>query len=463
MTWRNHSLRRRLLVWLLGPLLAVCGGITLESYFSSWEFVNRAHDRTLLGSALAIAERVVVVDGDLEIDLPYVALEMLGSDGQDRVYYRVDGPDGAFITGYRDLPSSAAVIGGAFGPVFFDAEYRGEDVRVAALSRDITTRSLSGRFAVHVAETAAERNLMTRELLYRMATRLLILTAIASLIAWYGVGRGLVPLEELQRAIRRRSDHDLRPFSQEVPGEVRHLVGAINDLMARLGNSIASMQRFISDASHQLRTPLAAIRTQTEVALRERDPEAMREALERLRRITAQTSRLANQLLTLARAAPEAGRVEKPAVLDLAALTRKVAGDWVPAALERGIDLGFEGPDRPVRVYGNALMLRELAGNLVDNALKYCPSGARVTARVAQDGAAAVLEVDDDGPGISAGEQDRVFERFYRIVGSPADGCGLGLAIVREIAMGHGGTVTLTDGSQGKGLLVRVSLPALSD
>ena len=456
MSQANWSLRRRLLVWLLAPLVLLSALMLVQAFYSAREAADKAYDRLLLASALAIADRVVVENGELDVDLPYVALEMLSTTAQDRVFYRVVGPGDAFITGYSDLPSLPDGVAPADGaPVFFDATYRGDRVRIAALAQPVTTAEVSGRYLVQVAQTRGERDRLTRELVLGSASQLLLLLAVVVLVSWLAIRRGLAPLARLQGAIMARSPDDLRPLDQEVPKEVRHLVGAINDLLGRLGATLGGMQRFIADASHQLRTPLAALQTQTEVALREPDPGAVREALERLQQSTRRTSRLANQLLSLARATPQPPHAHSP--VDLARLAKSVATDAASTAVERDIDLGFELDQGPHRVVGDEVLLGELMRNLVDNALRYCPAGARVTVRVRR-GEAICFEVEDDGPGVPPSERERVFERFYRTPGSAADGCGLGLAIVREIAQSHGGTVELCDGRDGDGLLVRVAL-----
>ena len=460
MNWRNRSLRRRLVVWLLTPLFVIFAAMLAESYSSVGRSADKAYDRSLLGSALAIAERVVAIDGQLEVDLPYVALEMLTSTAQDRVFYKVTGPNDGFITGYRDLPPPPSGLAMDDQPVFHDVIYRGEEVRVVTLSRSIVDRNLSGRFLVQVAETVSGRELLTREILTGAAARQLLLIAAAGLITWFGIGRAFKPLNRLQQAIRRRSPSDLRPLRQDVPKEVRHLVEAINQLMDRLKVNIETMQRFIADASHQLRTPLAALQTQTEAALRDRDPDSLRRALLRLNASTRRTSRLANQLLAIAQVSPEPGARPPREPLDLAGLAAEVTRDWVPAALERKIDLGFEAPEAPAMVLGQSVLLGEALKNLIDNALRHAPDGGHVTVRVVGAGPCVNLEVEDDGPGVPLDQQARVLERFYRVPGDKSEGCGLGLAIVKEIAENHGARITLAAGRDDRGLLVRISFPA---
>ncbi len=457
----SGSMRRRLTLSLLLPLVALSLPLLAEAYFSARESANRAFDRALRGSAIAIAERVVIGSGDeLEVDLPYVALEMLSSTAQDRVFYRVNGPGGVFITGYRDLPPPRAGSEERDATVFYDAKLRGDAVRVAALARSLSDGERSLDFQVLVAETVSARDVLARELMVRSATRLLIIIAVAAVIVWFAVGRGLAPLARLASAVARRSEHDLSPLAERAPAEVEPLVRAINALMQRLGANIAGMHRFIDDASHQLRTPLATLKTHAELVVDEHDEDVRQQMLLQLKRGTEQTSRLADQLLSLARAAPDAQAARVRERVDLAALAAEVAADWVPRALMAGVDLGFENAaGEEATVCGDRLLLAALLGNLIDNAVRYCGRDARVTVRVSVAGERVTVEVEDDGPGIPAAERERALERFYRLPGSAAGGCGLGLAIVQETARGHGGDVRLDAGENDRGLRVRVSLP----
>ncbi|HWA37531.1 MAG TPA: ATP-binding protein, partial [Burkholderiales bacterium] len=272
--------------------------------------------------------------------------------------------------------------------------------------------------------------------------------------------RGLAPLERLQRALARRSHVDRGPVSAEgVPAEVRPLVSSINELLARLDRALTLQERFVADAAHQLKTPVAALRTQLDVALRERDPARLREGVEAALPGLERLSRLASQLLTLARNEPDAAATVRFAPTDLDALGLEVATQWVPEALKRGIDLGFEGAGAPVLVQADAARLRELLDNLLDNAVRYSREGGRITVRV-NAAPAPVLEVSDDGPSIPPEERERVFERFHRLLGTSRDGSGLGLAIAREIARLHGARIALGDDADGVGNTFSVAFPA---
>lgn len=453
---RHWSLRRRLLLWLLVPLVGLAGGMLYDARLGAVRAADRAYDRVLGASALAIAERIVIGDEGPEVDIPYVAFEMLGSTAHDRVYYRISGPGDRFITGYSDLPAPSGPLSVDDEPRFSDAVYRGEAVRIATLVQPVIARTQTGTVRIEIAQTRGERTLLADDLLYRSAERFALMIVVAGAVAWLAVTNGLAPLDRLRDAILGRSRTDLTPIEADVPREVQHVVGAINQFMERLAASLAAMERFIADASHQLRTPLASLQTQAELALRVDDAGQLRDSFLRLLITTRRTSRLAEQLLTQARVTG-GGIRDTWRPLALAGLVAEVARACVPAAAARDIDLGVERAEADAWVVGDAVLLRETVKNLIDNAVRYGRPGGVINLRVDADDDRVALEVEDDGPGIPAVERERVFERFYRVAGS-GEGSGLGLAIVRDVVERHGGTVVLGDGI-GSGLLVRIELP----
>lgn len=315
-----------------------------------------------------------------------------------------------------------------------------------------------GTISVTVAVTHNSQYAMRRRLWLSDFTKQLVLVVIASLVTIIGLQRGLAPVLRLRDAVRERGRNRLDPLSPDmVQSELQPLVHALNDHMERVQNQMAAQRRFVSNAAHQLRTPLALISTQASVAAREGDQTKRDEALQALRLSTRQVTRLASQLLTLSRAEPGSRRPRSD-VIDLAATARQVLESQAEEALRRHIDLGLEA-EGPVHVEGDGTMLREMLVNLVDNALRYgCREGGVVTVCVQRDGATAILTVEDDGPGIAESERGPVFERFYRVMGTESEGSGLGLAIVREVVDGAGGTVELSEASAG-GLLVTIRLP----
>lgn len=478
---RRRSLRRTLLIYLLAPLGAALAVNTAVTYRTALDSANQAYDRTLQGALLAISERVTVDDGLIRIDLPYSALEMLENDFQDRIYYRVSHPEQGEITGYPDLPEplpgkrfgiSRAISGEASSdevhnrkPFFYETAYHGEHLRIAAQWRPLFYPGIRGPLLIQIGETQGARNQLARQLLLESLVKEGVLIVFAALLIAFGVLHALGPLRRLRHEVAARDPLDLSPLAADnVPSEVTPLVDAVNAHTARVRQLTAAQRQFIDDAAHQLKTPLAIIKSQADLAQRETDPLRLQRMVGDIGQTATATARLVQQLLTLARsdAAPPASQV-----LNLTELARQVTFDWLPQALARRIDLGFAG-EVPCPVRGDEVLLRELVANLIDNALRYTPAGGVVTVEVGVErktatnaDKAVVLRVDDSGPGIGIDERERVFDRFYRPAGSSAPGNGLGLAIVRAIARRHGGEVGLDDGPEGRGLRVTVHLPAV--
>jgi two-component system, OmpR family, sensor histidine kinase TctE len=324
----------------------------------------------------------------------------------------------------------------------------------------VETDDVRGQITVHVLENQSPRAELIRELAFGFALPQALVAICAFFVIWYAVTRALAPLSLLRQEIEQRSHRDLSPLSAaRVPSEVRPVIDAMNALLQRLSAVLASQQRFIADAAHHLRTPIAGLRTQTELALRLSSAAEIRATLTQLQTAAEHTTHLVNQLLSLARAEPSADNAQAMETLDLAALARSTTTEWVPRALARGIDLGFEGPDAPLRVKGDDFLLREMLGNLIDNAVRYTQRGGHVTVRLAHAENTLNIGVEDDGPGIPEGEREAVLERFHRVLGTGVDGCGLGLAIVREITMRHGGNIRMLAGRGNRGTLAQVTLP----
>lgn len=313
---------------------------------------------------------------------------------------------------------------------------------------------------VQVAETRNKRDILAHEILFGMLLPELLLIVLIGLLVWFGVERGLRPLSTLQREISSRSHRDLSPLrEQNAPHEVCALIRAMNDLLARLSEALSSQQRFIADAAHQLRTPLAGLKTQTELALRQDELAEVRQTLQQIHTATGQSTHLVNQLLSLARAEPGASRAPATETINLSELARDATTEWVPRALARNIDLGFDAAPHAAYIEGNALLVMEMLRNLLDNAIRYTQSAGQVTVRVAAERDRVLLSVEDNGPGIPQAERERAFESFYRVLGTGTEGCGLGLSIVREIADSHDAEVRLGPGASGSGTLAYVAFP----
>ncbi len=446
-----YSLRRRLLGWLLVST-AIIGCVALaDTYREAINTANIVSDRVLSGSALAIAERVVVAEnGTLEVDIPYVALEMLTSAAQDRVFYRVDGPNGQFLTGYQNLPSVNGLQGDS--PRYMDGMFRGEPIRIAGLRRFASTGINSVPFTVTVAETTIARSRLARAIILRSALRLLLMILGAAAIVWVAVTISLRPLYRLSEAIDERSPDDLHPIRQSVPVEVENLVETVNSFMVRLQSALDALRHFTGNASHQLRTPLAIIRTQLALAARAQTLEEAKAAAKKGDASVAHAEHILAQLLRMANIdAAGSGKKQSLIAVDLVSLAQSVTADFVPSAADADIDLGFEEVE-PATVEAEPLLLRELLGNLISNSIAYAGRGSEITVRVCKIDGRACLEVEDNGIGIPPEKRAIVRQRFARGEGNVAPGAGLGLAIVEEIATLFKAELVLEDGAGGQGL-----------
>lgn len=451
----QRSLFGEILDWMLVPLLLLWPMSIAITYMVAKSIASQPFDRQLDDRVIVLAQQVKQVDGQLISRIPASARDILRADEVDQVYFQILGPDGEYIDGDRDFPALPFDEGNpAVATVHFrDDAMRGNDIRVAYtqidLSTDNTNRKDTDRPAtalVQVGETLDKRSQLVNEIIKGVILPQFLILPIALALVWFALSRGLSPLTELQERIRSRRSDDLSPIdSSQVPEEISPLVRSLNDMLARLSQSIEMQKRFIADAAHQMKTPLAGMRMQSELALRETDPEEIHRSLEQLSKSSESATRLVNQLLALARAENQTPNSAQYVSLELCELARNVVHDWVQISFTHRIDLGFEQPGHPIMVRGNPLMLRELLSNLIDNALRYTPENGSVTVRIHANAVEnqAILEVEDTGPGIPAAERIHVFERFYRILGSNAEGSGLGLSIVREIAQQHGATVDI--------------------
>lgn len=450
---RSASLRGKLLRGVLLPLFVLFLLDAAGSYLLATRLAQRVYDGELMEIARELVLHVHPDASGVTFDLGPDAERSLLLDEFDRVYYAVRRDDGTLLAGEAALAAAPAEAHGSFA----DARVGAEPVRVARLGAPG-----AGGVTVAVAETRVKRERLAGQIFLGVVLPQLALILLAGVLVWLGVARGLSPLRQLREAVAARSHRDLSPVTaDEVPAEVTPLLQALNELLARLDEVLAFQNRFIADAAHQLRTPVAGLKAHIEVALREEDPARMRESLAHLYTSVERLSRLVSQLLSLARNEPNTVRSLPLAPLDLAALAFQVTTEWVPEAYKKNIDLGFEGPGGAAMVHGDVVRLTELITNLLDNAVRYSREGGRVTVRVAA-GATPQVSVSDDGPTIPEAERVRVFERFHRLLGTHKDGSGLGLAIVREIATLHGASITLEEDADGVGNRFTVTFPALA-
>ena len=480
------SLKRQLLLWLLLPqlLLWLVGG-TL-AYRIALSYAEKGIDQSLTQSVRSLARQVKPVGSGLLIDFPKAAQAIIEEDPEDKVSYMVSSPPGQFVLGNAKLPSPPASVlarlqqstdaqiyqamvegegagasasagistsigtgtgtgtsVGAGGRSDVNPNTEPKLLRIATIELQFGEASSPQRLRVQVAKSLAVRERVARELVFDMIVPLLLLGLVVGGLVYAGIVRGLQPLARLQAKLQAQSNADARaaaPFSpialQQAPQEVHSLAGAVNQLLAAVQRSVSQEKRFVNDAAHQLRTPLAGLQTQLDLALSERDPQALQERLQKVSAGVQRSGHLVHQLLQLARSEADVPMQ----LLDAVQLARSIAQDAAPAAIAAGVDFGFEGPtdEAPLMIQGNALLLREALSNLIDNAVRYAGRGATITLRVRRLATQVCLEVEDNGPGLPSEELTRVFERFHRASDAPG-GAGLGLAIVQEIAHRHGG------------------------
>jgi two-component system sensor histidine kinase TctE len=457
----QRSLFGEILDWMLTPLLLLWPISLALTWLVAQGIADKPFDRALVYNVQALSQLLSVSNNRVLFNLPQPASEILRADDSDLVYYQVLGARGELLSGERDLPLPAEEDRPAVpGEVHLrDDELRGLDVRVASIWVKLPVPA--GQPAlVQVAETREKRKVLATEIIKGVMLPQFVTLPLAVLLVWMALVRGIKPLSQLEERIRARRPDDLSPLDEKtVPLEVAPLVSSVNDLLTRLKESIGTQKRFLADAAHQLKTPLAGLRMQADLALREGSSEQdLKHSLQQIGRSSVRATHTVNQLLALARA--EAGGTALSRLpCDMAMLTMEVVQDSVPRALERHVDLGYEGAtpgSGGLMLRGNPTLLKELVRNLVDNAINYAPTVAGrtgiVTVRLLTDpfGQVLVLQVEDNGPGIPEAERELVFQPFYRVLGTNVDGSGLGLPIVLEIAHQHAATVSIEDAHPGQ-------------
>ncbi len=461
MTSRKKSLRAQVVNWLMvlfGILLLISIAV---SYVAAVDFANLPYDHQLLATARTLGSHVRDSRNGPSLDLADAIRDSLLYDEDDRTIFRITTSTGQMVGGDAPLPSLSDEEAQS-QPELITTEIAGVAMRIGTIQLRVPNASGDALpLTVQIAETLNKRSRLARKIFFKLLIPQIILAALPIGGLWLGVGSGLAPLERLKVALTARSQYDLSPVSvdEDTPDEVRPLIDAFNEILERMRNLLDSQQRFVADAAHQLRTPLAGLKTQAEFALRLDNPREIRDALRQVLAGAERGSSLASQLLTLARHERSQHDEAPFQRVDLNAIVREAATQYVDAAMAKGVDLGFEAHATPLIVSGDPVGLREMAGNLIDNAVRYTQSGGRVTASVSAHGGLATVRVEDNGPGIPHGDRERVFERFYRGLGTNQEGSGLGLAIVREIAQLHGATATIDDGPGSIGTVFRVDIP----
>lgn len=455
------SLFGELLDWMLTPLLLLLPASLTLTWLVAQDIAGQQFDRTLEFNARALSQLVMVQGDRTRFNLPQPARQLLLADDSDTIYFQVLGLRGELLGGERDFPGPPEDELRRSDQVYLrDDEMRNQEVRVAHLWLRLSAEPEARWALVQVAETREKRAALATQIIKGVLLPQSVLLPLAVFLVWLALARALRPVAQLRRRVHARRAEDLSPLDEKsVPLELAPLIVSVNELLGRLQESLASQKRFLANAAHQLKTPLAGLRMQADLALRAGgSADELKRSLEQMEQASVRATHTVNQLLALARAETRSDTLPQQAC-DLATLAQQALNDALPRALARHVDLGYEG-DAPgaagVGVLGNPTLLQELISNLLDNALNYTPSSAAqpgvVTLRVLADrfGGVVLLQVEDSGPGIPEAERERVFQPFYRLLGSGAEGSGLGLSIVQEIARRHGAQIELGPTRPGK-------------
>ena len=449
---KTNSIRQKLLNWLLILLIpSLLLGAT-SAYFLANYFANLAYDRALFRTALALADEIEVKNGAIAIDLPESTINYLEYDTNDEYrYYQIQDQNHRIVLGDDSL-TLPKVMPKAGEPAFYDAKFEDKTLRIAVLNLPVSGLTEKGNATILIGETTTKRDKMADEIIAIMLIPQIVLILLVMFLVNVGIQRGLISLEKLRDMISKRLPTDTHPLAEhDAPQELQPLLHAMNELLVKEKAAVDERRHFLANAAHQLKTPLAGLKIQAEAALRESDIANIQHALKQISVGSDNLGRLANQLLSLARAEPEGSQTQPFERVDLIKLIHEVTSDWVPKALAKNIDLGVSCQLAQLNISGNVVLLQELLSNLIDNAIRYNQAGTKVTVSLAMENQAAVLSVQDNGTGIALNEQQKVFERFYRVLGNAESGCGLGLAIVREIAQQHHAQVELGYANTQKG------------
>ncbi len=438
------SLRSSITYRLIIPVIIFIIIETALSYFVTLHYVEKTYDRWLLDSARSLVQEVKVVDNKISVNLSVTALKIFTWDDVDTTFFKINTEKNEVIAGDLMLPTPSMPISAKqavySNTILDDKEIRMVSLQIAGL--------LPEKIYIHVAETLNKRQDMTVDILLADLIPQIVLTFLISLLLFEGINHGLTPLHKLAEEIAQRSPSDLSLIPEShVFTEVKALTDTINNLLGQLSVAINSQQRFVANAAHQLRTPLAGLKLQAERAQREDNVLTMRPALSQIQNSADRISHTISQLLVLARSSPIEGS-QQFKTIDLQDLARKVCIEWIPKALEKDMELSFDATEQSCFINGDWVLLTELLANLLDNAIAYGHKQGNIWVRLTNQ-PSLCLSIEDDGPGIQKNDKDKIFERFYRIPGSSSDGCGLGLAIVKEIADLHRIKLSLFSSSNG--------------
>jgi len=441
-----RSLKNQLRLWLLLPMLLVLGVSAALSYSRALLYATQAYDQSLLRTVLALADEVIIdANNEAKIEIPEVASHLLSYNEGDRIYIRINGPQGKLVFGEAHLPLPAKPPAGN-QQIYYNSVYQGEAIRAVTFGLPESKATDARNILITMAETTGKRDAMVAEMVEEMLLPQVLMMILAAIVIELGIHFALKPMQDLRESLHQRSHRDLSPLNTDSsPLELQPLVQAMNALLSRVKAGLQQQQQFIADASHQLRTPIAGLQTQAELALRSHPPAAVQEPLNYMLRSTTRLSHLIQRLLSMARTDAASSQLEFQPV-SLTDIIYDECARWIGPASDKQLELEVLIETRQDKVLGDALMLSEMLNNLLENAIQYTPEQGLLEIRLWQSEQYLMLQVSDSGLGIPPDQTALIFERFHRLDPNQGNGCGLGLAIVAEIAEHHNATITVTSG-----------------
>jgi two-component system sensor histidine kinase TctE len=443
-----RSLKNQLRLWLLLTMLLVLGVSAALSYSRALHYATQAYDQALLRTVLALADEVIIdANNEVKIEIPEVASHLLSYNEGDRIYIRISAPNGKLVFGEANLPPPAQAPAGN-QQVYYNSHYKNEAIRAVTFGLPESNAPNAQNILITMAETTGKRDAMVAEMVEEMLLPQVLMMILAAIVIELGIHFALKPMQDLRESLHQRSHRDLSPLDTSAsPLELQPLLQAMNALLSRVKAGIQQQQQFIADASHQLRTPIAGLQTQAELALRSHPPAEVQEPLNYMLRSTTRLSHLIQRLLSLARTdAASSQLVFKP--VSLTSIIYDECARWVGPASDKQIELEVLIETQQYQVLGDALMLSEMLNNLLENAIQYTPEQGLLRIRLWQEGKHLLLQVADSGVGIPTDQTALIFERFHRLDPNQGNGCGLGLAIVAEIAEHHNASISVGQGLQ---------------
>lgn len=436
------------------PLALVATLVAIETFFHARKVSNELNDRTLLAASLTILEHVISSNGSL---LAEATLESLADSLGDQFFYHVRGPNGAFVTGYSGFPRPTVESPTLLKPVFYDGEHLGEAVRAVQMLRDLTDRELNGVTTITTWQRLSQRGELTFDLFARSVLRLVLLSLIAGTIVWFAVKLGLRPLARLQASIDKRSAIALSPIRQKVPVELSGIVHSMNTLLDRVARSKKNRERFIGDAAHQLRNPIAAIKIQAQSSLESESNQEMRAGLQQILAVSDKSALMVNKMLSSAQV--HAMDTDQLSRFDVNELVNEKAVEMAPLAFDHAQEFSVSSLSKPISVVGNRTLLGEAIGNLIHNAIQHNESGATlsVSTQLSDTKHSIDVIVSDDGEAIS----DELFFQLtqpFRTEGKDQSGSGLGLSIAKDVARMHQGELLIQSTESGKSIVLCIPI-----